>query len=44
VENHTWKKIGVLRIDNGGEYASKEFMELFVGEVIRRELTIPYNP
>jgi hypothetical protein len=32
VENQTGKKIGVLRIDNGGEYTSKEFMDLCAGE------------
>ena len=27
MENHTEKKIKVLRIDNGGEFYSKEFEE-----------------
>jgi hypothetical protein len=27
VENQTGKKIKVLRLDNGGEYASTEFVE-----------------
>jgi len=44
VENQTGKKIRVLRSDNGGEYTSKEFMDLCAGEGIRRELTVPYNP
>jgi transposase InsO family protein len=44
VENQTGKKIRVLRSDNGGEYTSKEFMDLCAGEGIRRELTFPYNP
>jgi hypothetical protein len=44
VENQTGKKIRVMRSDNGGEYTSKEFMDFCVGEGIRRELTIPYNP
>jgi transposase InsO family protein len=44
VENQTGKKIRVLRTDNGGEYTSKEFMEFCVGEGIRREWTVPYNP
>jgi transposase InsO family protein len=44
VENQTGKKIRVLRSDNGGEYTSKEFMDFYVGEGIRRELTVPYNP
>jgi transposase InsO family protein len=44
MENQTRKKIRVLRLDNGDEYTSKEFMNFCVGEGIRRELTIPYNP
>jgi hypothetical protein len=44
VENQTGKKIKVLRSDNGGEYTSKEFMDFYVGEGIRRELIVPYNP
>jgi hypothetical protein len=44
VENQTRKKIRVLRSDNGGEYTSKEFMDFYVGEGIRREFIVPYNP
>ena len=44
MENQTRKKIRVLRTDNGGEYTSKEFMDFCIGEGVRRELTIPYNP
>jgi hypothetical protein len=44
VENQTGMKIRVLRTNNGGEYTSKEFNDLCVGEGIRRELNIPYNP
>jgi transposase InsO family protein len=44
VENQTGKKIKVLRLDNGGEYTSKEFMDFCAGEGIRRELIVPYNP
>jgi transposase InsO family protein len=44
VENQTGKKIKVLRTDNGGEYTSKEFMDFCVGEGIKRELIVPYNP
>jgi transposase InsO family protein len=44
VENQTGKKIRFLRIDNGAEYTSKEFMYFCAGEGIRRELTVPYNP
>jgi hypothetical protein len=43
VENQTRKKIRVLRSDNGGEYTSKEFMDFYAGEGIRRELIVPYN-
>jgi hypothetical protein len=44
VENHTGKKINVLRLDNGGEYTSKEF-EGFCKEVgVKREPTVSYNP
>jgi transposase InsO family protein len=32
-----------MRTDNGDEYTSKEFMDFYVEEGIRRELTIPYN-
>jgi transposase InsO family protein len=44
IENLTNKKINTLRIDNGGEYTSKEFVALFKSAGIRRELTIPHNP
>jgi transposase InsO family protein len=44
VENQTGKKIRVLRWDNGGEYTSKDFMDFYAGEGIRRELNVPYNP
>jgi hypothetical protein len=44
VENQIGNKIRVLRLDNGGEYTSKEFMDFCAGEGIRRELTVPYNP
>jgi transposase InsO family protein len=44
VENHNGRKITVLRIDNGGEYTSKEFNEFCIGEGIKRELIVPYNP
>jgi transposase InsO family protein len=33
-----------VRIDNGGEYTSKEFNDFCVGEGIGRELSVPYNP
>jgi hypothetical protein len=44
IENITNKKIKMLRIDNGGEYTSKEFVAFCKSTGIRRELTIPHNP
>jgi hypothetical protein len=44
MENHTENKIRVLRTDNGGKYTSKEFMDFYAREGIRRELNVPYNP
>jgi hypothetical protein len=44
IENLTSKKIKTLRIDNGGEYTSKECVVFCKLVGIRRELTIPHNP
>jgi hypothetical protein len=44
VENQTGKKIKVLRSDNGGEYASTEFVDFCSQAGIKRQMTIPYNP
>jgi transposase InsO family protein len=33
-----------LRIDNGGEYTSKEFFAFCKSTRIGRELTLPHNP
>ena len=44
VENHTEKKIKVLRIDNGGEFCNKEFKYLCKKCGIPRRKTIPYTP
>jgi IS30 family transposase len=44
IKNLTNKKIKTLRIDNGGEYTSKEFIEFCKSAGIRRELTVPHNP
>lgn len=44
VENQTGKKIKVLRLDNGGEYTSREFVDFCASEGIRREFTIAYTP
>ena len=44
VENQTEKKIKVLRIDNGGEFCSKEFEEFCKKCGIARQKTTPYTP
>jgi transposase InsO family protein len=44
VENQTGKRIKVLRSDNGGEYASREFVDFCTHTGIRRQMTVPYNP
>jgi hypothetical protein len=44
IENLTNKKIKTLRIDNGGEYTSKEFVAFCKSTGIRRELAVPHNP
>ena len=44
IENHTKKKIKKFRLDNGGEFTSNEFKELYRDPGIKRELTTPYNP
>ena len=40
VENQTGRHIRVLRIDNGGEFVSHDFDDLFQDTGIKRELTI----
>jgi transposase InsO family protein len=44
LENHTGKKIKVLRSDNGGEYTSNEFKDFCKEERIKRDLKVSYNP
>jgi hypothetical protein len=44
IENLMNKKIKTLRIDNGGEYTSKEFIAFCKLAGIRRELIVPHNP
>jgi hypothetical protein len=44
IENLTNKKIKILRIDNVGEYTSKEFVAFYKSVGIRMELTVPHNP
>ena len=44
VEKQTGKKIQVLRIDNGGEYTSNEFIDYFLAAQIKKEHTMPHTP
>ena len=44
VENQIGKKIRVLRIDNGGEYTSNEFMEYCSAKGIKKEHIVPHTP
>jgi len=44
VENHTRKKIEILRLDNEGEYTSNDFKYFYKKTGIKRELTMSYNP
>ena len=44
IENHSERRIKTLRLDNGGEYTSKEFEAFCKEDGIKRELTTPYNP
>jgi transposase InsO family protein len=44
IVNLSERKIKILRLDNGGEYTSKEFVNYCKDVGIKRELTTPYNP
>ena len=44
VENQTERNIKTLQSDNGREFTSKEFKELYRESGIKRELSTPYNP
>ena len=44
IEKHTEKKIKTFRSDNGGEFTSNEFKEIWIDSGIKRDLTTPYNP
>jgi hypothetical protein len=44
IENLSERKIKILRLDIGGEYTSKEFVNYCRDVRIKRELTTPYNP
>lgn len=41
-ERKTGKKLKILRTDNGGEYLSREFKELFAGSGVEHQTTVPY--
>ena len=44
IENQSSRKIKVLRIDGGGEYTSREFLEFCDEARIVHEFTPPYTP
>jgi transposase InsO family protein len=44
IENLSKRKIKILRLENGGEYTSKEFVNFCKDVGIKRELTTAYNP
>eukprot|EP00253_Pinus_taeda_P027444 PITA_27444 len=44
VENKTWKKIKILRTDNGTEYESNEFNDYCREAGIKREASTAYTP
>ena len=44
VTNTTEKKIKILRSDNGGEYASKEFSNYLKEKGIQQQLSVPRTP
>jgi transposase InsO family protein len=44
VENEIGKKLKCLRLDNGGEYCSKEFYDYCSFHGISRERTVPRIP
>jgi transposase InsO family protein len=44
VETKTELKIKCLRSDNGGEFTSKEFMELYSGKKIKRQFLVARIP
>ena len=44
VKNQTGRMLKCLRIDNGGEFKSEEFVKFCRERGIRREYTAPYSP
>ena len=44
VKNHTKRNIKTMQSNNGGEFTSKEFKEIYKELGIKRDLSTPYNP
>ena len=44
VKNESHLNIGILRIDNGGEYTSNDFEQYLKDNRIKHQTIIPYNP
>ena len=44
VENHSGRKLMVLRSDNGGEYVNSEFINYCTDAGIQMQHSIPYTP
>ena len=44
IEKQTRMHICALRSNNGGEFDSHQFDDLYRDSGIKRELTVPYNP
>jgi transposase InsO family protein len=44
VENMNGRNIKMIRLDNGGEYTSKDFNDFCIETWIKREYIVPYNP
>lgn len=44
IENQTDSKIKIIRSDNGGEFCSRKFDDLFTKSGIQHQLTAPYTP
>jgi hypothetical protein len=44
MENHTGRKLKVLRSKNGGEYTSSSFKDFWVYSGIKRDLIVSYKP
>jgi transposase InsO family protein len=44
IEKKTGKHIRILRMDNGEEFESLQFEDLYKSSGIKRQLIVPYNP